>query len=306
MVGKYVDLAESYKSLSEALTHGGLANECAVEIEYIDAEEIVGRGAGALLDGVDGVLVPGGFGERGSEGKVAAIQYAREEGIPFFGICLGMQMAVVEYARHVAGIEGAQSTEFAPKAEHQVIHLMHEQQDVTEKGGTMRLGAYDCELVADSLAGRLYGKPTVSERHRHRYEFNNGYREKLQQAGLVLCGLSPDGNLVEMVELPKDTHPFFLGCQFHPEFKSRPTAPHPLFVGFIAARARATPAHPLRRRGPGRAPIERRSSASGDADARARVAAAQDHLSFSGSVKSLTGRFSAGFSVGVGLARVIA
>jgi CTP synthase len=235
MVGKYVDLAESYKSLSEALVHGGLANECAVSVEYIDAEEIVGRGPGALLAGMDGVLVPGGFGERGSEGKIAAIQYARENKIPFFGICLGMQMAVVEFARHVADIQDAQSAEFAPKAEHRVIHLMDEQQDVTEKGGTMRLGAYDCELVPGSLAGGLYGSPTVSERHRHRYEFNNGYREKLQASGLRLCGLSPDGTLVEMIELEQTVHPFFVGCQFHPEFKSRPTAPHPLFVGYVAA-----------------------------------------------------------------------
>jgi CTP synthase len=235
MVGKYVDLAESYKSLSEALVHGGLANECAVEVEYVDAEEIVGGGPEALLDGVDGVLVPGGFGERGSEGKIAAIEYAREKQIPFFGICLGMQMAVVEFARHVANIDDAQSEEFAPEAEHQVIHLMNEQESVTEKGGTMRLGAYDCKLVPESRASRLYAVRTVSERHRHRYEFNNAYREQLQAAGMVLCGLSPDGTLVEMVELPDKIHPFFLGCQFHPEFRSRPTAPHPLFVGFIAA-----------------------------------------------------------------------
>jgi CTP synthase len=235
MVGKYVDLAESYKSLSEALVHGGLANECAVDIEYIDAEEIVGGGPATLLGGVDAVLVPGGFGERGSEGKIAAIQYARENQIPFFGICLGMQMAVVEFARHVAGIADAQSEEFAPDVEHRVIHLMNEQESVTEKGGTMRLGAYECKLVPESRAARLYATRTVSERHRHRYEFNNAYREQLQAAGLILCGLSPDGKLVEMVELADKTHPFFLGCQFHPEFRSRPTAPHPLFVGFIAA-----------------------------------------------------------------------
>ncbi len=235
MVGKYVDLAESYKSLSEALVHGGLANDCAVDIEYIDAEEIIVRGASALLEGIDGLLVPGGFGERGSEGKIAAIQYAREKAIPFFGICLGMQMAVVEFARHVAEIADAQSEEFAPEAEHQVIHLMHEQEGVTEKGGTMRLGAYDCRMVPKSLAARLYSKSEVAERHRHRYEFNNAYRERLQEAGLVLCGMSPDAKLVEMVELPSESHPFFIGCQFHAEFRSRPTAPHPLFIGFVAA-----------------------------------------------------------------------
>ena len=237
MVGKYVDLAESYKSLSEALVHGGLAHRTGVEIAYVDAEELSVIGAERLLAGYAGVLVPGGFGERGSEGKIEAIRYARENKIPFFGICLGMQMAVVEYARHVAGIEHAQSGEFAPDAADKVIDLMPDQHAVTEKGGTMRLGAYECRLTTGTLAARIYGRVTISERHRHRYEFNNGYREVLTEAGLVLCGLSPDGRLVEMVELSQDVHPFFIGCQFHPEFRSRPTAPHPLFSAYIGAAA---------------------------------------------------------------------
>jgi CTP synthase len=235
MVGKYVDLAESYKSLSEALVHGGLAHEAKVDIEYIDAEAVAIRGPHTMLDGVDAICVPGGFGQRGSEGKIAAIQWARERKLPFFGICLGMQMAVVEFARNVAGVTDAQSAEFAPNAEHKIIDLMTDQEGVTQKGGTMRLGAYDCDLVAGSLAARVYSTHRVSERHRHRYEFNNAYRERVQAAGLVLSGLSPDGRLVEMVELPQTEHPYFLACQFHPEFKSRPTAPHPLFVGFVAA-----------------------------------------------------------------------
>jgi CTP synthase len=235
MVGKYVDLAESYKSLSEALTHGGLPHKAAVDIEYVDAEEIGTRGAEALLSGFAAVLVPGGFGARGSEGKIEAIRYARENQIPFFGICLGMQMAVVEYARSVAGIKDAVSGEFDEKGANKVIDLMPDQQSVTDLGGTMRLGAYDCKLVPETLAWKIYGASAISERHRHRYEFNNAYREPLTDAGLVLSGLSPDGRLVEMVELPKDQHPFFVGCQFHPEFRSRPTLPHPLFAAFIGA-----------------------------------------------------------------------
>ncbi len=235
MVGKYVDLAESYKSLSEALVHGGLANAAAVEITYVDAEEIVVRGAAKLLRGFAGVLVPGGFGQRGSEGKVDSIRYARENRIPFLGICLGMQMAVVEYARDVAGIPGAQSSEFVPGAADRVIDIMADQQNVQEKGGTMRLGAYECQLVHGSLAAKIYGAAKISERHRHRYEFNNAYRDRLEAAGLVLSGLSPDKTLVEMVELPSSVHPFFVGCQFHPEFRSRPTQPHPLFAAYISA-----------------------------------------------------------------------
>ena len=235
MVGKYVDLTESYKSLTEALVHGGLANRVALDITYVDAEELQAKGPEKVLAGASGILVPGGFGERGTEGKIAAIRYAREHKIPFFGICLGMQMAVCEFARDVAGLAGACSGEFVPDAEHKVIDLMEDQAGVQEKGGTMRLGAYECQLRPETLAARTYGRARIFERHRHRYEFNNAYREQLESAGLVLSGLSPDGNLVEIVELPREEHPFFIGCQFHPEFKSRPTAPHPLFAAFVAA-----------------------------------------------------------------------
>ena len=235
MVGKYVDLAESYKSLTEALVHGGLANSSAVEISYVDSEEIISRGAAKVLRGFAGVLVPGGFGQRGSEGKIEAIRWAREEKVPFLGICLGMQMACVEYARNVAGVGGAQSGEFAPESADKVIDLMPDQHQVQDKGGTMRLGAYDCTLVPGTLSARIYGTSKISERHRHRYEFNNAYRERLEGSGLVLSGLSPDGRLVEMVELRAADHPFFVGCQFHPEFRSRPTAPHPLFTAYIGA-----------------------------------------------------------------------
>jgi CTP synthase len=234
VVGKYVDLHESYKSLSEALTHGGLANNAGVDISFVDAEQISARGS-AVLAGLDAILVPGGFGERGSAGKIEAIRWAREHKVPFFGICLGMQLAVIEYARDVAGLEQAQSTEFDPDAKQPLIALMQAQEKVTHKGGTMRLGAYDCELAPNTLARRIYGAAHISERHRHRFEFNNEYRDVLREAGLVLCGTSPDGTLVEMVELPASAHPYFIGCQFHPEFKSRPTAPHPLFTAFIGA-----------------------------------------------------------------------
>lgn len=235
LVGKYVDLTESYKSLNEALVHGGVANKRRVEIVYVSAEDIANHGASEYLQGIDGVLVPGGFGQRGSEGKIAAVRFAREQNIPFLGICLGMQMAVVEFARHVAGIKNAQSGEFEAEAEHRVIDLMLEQEEVTDLGGTMRLGAYECHLAPESSAHAVYGRERISERHRHRYEFNNKYRETLEGAGLVLSGLSPDGLLVEMIELPKEVHPYFLACQFHPEFKSRPTAPHPLFSSFVSA-----------------------------------------------------------------------
>jgi len=234
VVGKYVDLHESYKSLSEALAHGGLANSSGVKIEFVDAETISARGP-AALEGLDAILVPGGFGERGSAGKIEAIRWARENKVPFFGICLGMQLAVIEYARNVAGIEQAQSTEFNADTEEPVIALMEEQEKVTDMGGTMRLGAYDCELAPNTLARRIYGAAKISERHRHRWEFNNAYRDRLRAAGLVLCGLSPDHKLVEMIELPANEHPYFIGCQFHPEFKSRPTAPHPLFTAFVGA-----------------------------------------------------------------------
>ena len=233
IVGKYVDLQDSYKSLHEALVHGGLANNTRVRLEYIDSEEIEKEGAERLLRDVDGVLVPGGFGSRGIEGKIAAIEYARTKRKPFFGICLGMQLSVVEAARHLAGLEEANSSEFNPHTPYPVIDLMDAQRGVERKGGTMRLGAYPCVLKKGSLAHRAYGALEISERHRHRYEFNNLWRERLDGAGLVLSGLSPDGILVEIVELP--THPWFLGCQFHPEFKSKPVRPHPLFRDYIKA-----------------------------------------------------------------------
>ena len=233
VVGKYMSLKESYKSLFEALTHGGIANEAKVELECIEAEKVEEIGSEALLSSVDGILVPGGFGDRGSEGKIEAIRYAREHQVPFLGICLGMQMAVVEFARNVCGLAGANSTEFDPNSPHPVIHLMETQKDIDTKGGTMRLGAYPCVLQDDSLALKLYGRKKISERHRHRYEFNNDYVGRLTQNGVVPSGMSPDGNLVEIIELKN--HPWFLGCQFHPEFKSRPMDCHPLFKGFIKA-----------------------------------------------------------------------
>jgi CTP synthase len=236
VVGKYVHLKDAYKSLHEALVHGGLANDTRVELEYIDSEAIE-RDNGADLDNVlgalDAVLVPGGFGDRGTEGKITAIRYVREHKVPFFGICLGMQLAVVEFARDVAGLDGANSTEFDRDCPHPVIDFMADQRNVRSKGGTMRLGAFPCTLQTGTVAAEAYGTTEISERHRHRYEFANDYREPLTQAGLVLSGTSPDKKLVEMVEL-KD-HPYFVGCQFHPEFKSRPVAPHPLFARFVKA-----------------------------------------------------------------------
>ncbi len=233
IVGKYVHLKDAYKSLHESLVHGGMHNDCHVELEYIDSEEIERDGAEARLGHLDAVLVPGGFGDRGTEGKISAIRYAREKGLPFFGICLGMQLAVIEFARNVAKLEGANSTEFNKDAAHPVIDLMPDQRGVRNKGGTMRLGAYPCALLPGSIASGAYGSVEISERHRHRYEFANDYRDQLQQAGLVLSGTSPDKSLVEIVELKN--HPYFIGCQFHPEFKSRPAAPHPLFARFVHA-----------------------------------------------------------------------
>lgn len=244
IVGKYIHLQESYKSLNEALYHGGIANDCEVKLDFVDSETIDEANCSQRLKKANGVLVPGGFGSRGIEGKINAIRYSREEKLPFFGICLGMQMAVVEYARHVAGMEGAHSTEFDQDTPFPVIYLMKEwfdyksqtvqQRDVTsDKGGTMRLGAYPCMLNEDSVAFKAYKAPEISERHRHRYEFNNELKDKLEQAGLITSGISPDGQLVEIVEVAD--HPWFLGCQFHPEFKSRPMNPHPLFVSFIRA-----------------------------------------------------------------------
>ena len=233
IVGKYVNLTESYKSLAEALTHGGIGNDCRVFLKYLDSEKIEAEGIDGLLDGVDGILVPGGFGERGTEGKIKAIEFARTRNIPFFGICLGMQMAVVEYARNVCRLDDAFSTEFKPDCLNPVIHLMEEQKGVSRKGGTMRLGAYPCSLTKGTFAQKAYGSLEISERHRHRYEFNNAYRGVLVGRGLTLSGIYKDGDLVEMVEI--SGHPWFVGCQFHPEFKSKPLNPHPLFKAFIGA-----------------------------------------------------------------------
>jgi CTP synthase len=244
MVGKYVNLTESYKSLNEALFHGGVANNCEVEIHFVNSEEVRGKDLEQRLSEADGILVPGGFGARGIPGKLDAISYARENKVPFFGICLGMQLAVIDFARHMARLPLADSTEFCAGTPDPVIYLMKEWYDyrtgtvqlrdeTTQKGGTMRLGANPCHLLPGSVARAAYGVDQVSERHRHRYEFNNAYREVLEKAGMSFTGLNPGGDLVEIVEIAE--HPWFLGCQFHPEFKSRPLDPHPLFVAFIRA-----------------------------------------------------------------------
>lgn len=244
LVGKYIELKEAYKSLCEALTHGGIANDARVDICWVDSEDIESRGPAEMLKGMDGILVPGGFGIRGVEGKIAAVTYAREKKVPYFGICLGMQCAVIEIARNLAGLQKANSSEFERETPHPVIYLLEQwydyrtktvqKRDMTcDKGGSMRLGAYPCKLNKGTIAYQAYGVEEISERHRHRYEFNNRYREQLQAAGLVISGTSPDGELVEIVEL--NEHPWFLGCQFHPEFKSTPRKPHPLFKSFINA-----------------------------------------------------------------------
>jgi CTP synthase len=233
VVGKYIELHDAYKSVYEAIIHGGIANDCGVEIEKIEAEQIEKLGPEKALKGLGGVLVPGGFGERGIEGKVIAAQYAREKKLPYLGLCLGMQIATIEFARNVLKLDKAHSTEFDPQTPHPVIALLDEQKKVSKKGGTMRLGSQPCQLKMGSMAAHLYGAFVVNERHRHRYEFNNAYREQFENAGFVFSGLSPDGKLVEVIEL-KD-HPFFIASQFHPEFQSKPNKPHPLFKGFIAA-----------------------------------------------------------------------
>ncbi|MFB0507253.1 MAG: CTP synthase [Thermodesulfobacteriota bacterium] len=243
VVGKYVHLKDSYKSLHEALIHGGVANDCRVELTYVDSERLEKEKAAELLKGARGILVPGGFGQRGIAGKIKAVQYARENEIPFFGICLGMQAAVIEFARNMVGLKRANSSEFDTNTATPVIHLMEEWVDQkkvvqkrdmhSDKGGTMRLGAYPCRLEEGSLALRAYNRKMIWERHRHRYEFNNGYRGVLTKSGLKMSGISPDGELVEIIEFVD--HPWFLGCQFHPEFKSHPMDPHPLFRDFIKA-----------------------------------------------------------------------
>lgn len=233
LVGKYTQLHDAYLSVVESLSHAGTENDAVVEIKWVDSEKLTDANVRENLSDCAGILVPGGFGDRGIEGMISAVRYARESNTPFFGICLGMQMAVIEFARHAAGLEDAHSTEFDPLSKTPVIALMAEQQGIVAKGGTMRLGKYPCRLAPESVSAKLYGKLDIDERHRHRYEFNNEYRQILQDAGLRLAGLSPDGGLVEMVELPE--HPWFVGVQFHPEFKSRPNRAHPLFRGFIEA-----------------------------------------------------------------------
>jgi CTP synthase len=246
VVGKYVHLTDTYKSLNEALAHGAVVNDARVELRYVDSEELDGARVAAQLGGCDAVLIPGGFGQRGLEGKILAIRYAREHGIPFFGICLGMQLAVIEYLRNVAGLTDAQTSEVAPNAAHPVVRMMDAQRNFVDLGGTMRLGTYPCVLGEGTRARDIYGgAEVVSERHRHRYEINPDYHDLLRRSGMSICGTSPDGLLVEMVELPN--HPYFVACQFHPEFKSRPLVPHPLFVSFVRAaverqRAAARPA----------------------------------------------------------------
>ncbi len=233
IVGKYTHVRDAYKSVIEALVHAGSANDARVHLRWVESSEVEARGAAAVLGDVDGILVPGGFGERGIEGKVAAVRHARETGVPFFGLCLGMQVATIEFARSVVGWADANSSEFDPQSEHKVIDLLADQANVTDKGGTMRLGAYRCALRAGSLAARAYGRPEIEERHRHRYELNNKYAQQLTSRGLVLSGKCVGRELIEIVELPD--HPWFLAVQFHPELKSRPQDPHPLFRDFVRA-----------------------------------------------------------------------
>lgn len=237
VVGKYVALQDAYISITESLRHAAVANEAELDIHWVNAEEIEADDTdmAKVMAGVDGILVPGGFGNRGIEGKIKAIQYAREHKIPFFGICLGMQCAVIEFARHVCGMADANSSEFNPNSAHPVIDLMPEQIDVEDLGGTMRLGLYPCKVYPDTLTSKAYNAELIYERHRHRYEFNNAFREEIVGKGLVLGGTLPNGRLVEIVELHESEHPWFLGAQFHPEFKSRPTNPHPLFRDFVGA-----------------------------------------------------------------------
>ena len=233
LVGKYVSLRDAYMSVAESLYHGGFENNCEVNIRWISAEDVEEKGAEHMLTGLDGILVPGGFGDRGIEGKIEAIRYARENKIPFFGICLGMHCAIIEYARNVCGWQDANSTEFNPHTSHPVIALLPEQEEVENLGGTMRLGQYPCRLQEGSFSRNAYGQELIYERHRHRYELNNEFRRRLEEAGILMSGISPDGRLVEIIELPD--HPWFVGTQFHPEFKSRPNRAHPLFRDFIAA-----------------------------------------------------------------------
>ena len=236
LVGKYIQLHDAYLSVTEALNHAGYACHTKVEIQWIDSETLTQENSEAILGQLDGILVPGGFGERGIEGMIEAARYAREHQVPYLGLCLGMQIAVIEFARHVVGWQDAHSGEFDGKCAHKVIDFMPDQSEEVDKGGTLRLGSYPCMVKEHSLLSRLYGKKEIWERHRHRYEVNNRYRSDLEQEGLILCGQSPDGRLVEAVEL--SAHPFFVGVQYHPEFKSRPNRPHPLFLGLVKATVR--------------------------------------------------------------------
>ncbi|MFM2177393.1 MAG: hypothetical protein RL015_1491 [Verrucomicrobiota bacterium] len=233
VVGKYIELQDAYKSIYEALTHAGAANDTKVDIVRLDAEAIEKAGPDTYLNGLQGILIPGGFGDRGTEGKIASARYARESGIPYFGICLGMQIAVIEFARNICGLKNATSTEFDKSAEHPVISMMEEQKKVKQLGGTMRLGTWVTDLKPDTKAYEMYQTSTITERHRHRYEFNEDYKDQLEASGLVISGISPKGELAEMIELP--SHPFYVACQFHPEFLSKPNTPHPLFNGFVKA-----------------------------------------------------------------------
>jgi len=237
VVGKYTENGDAYHSIQEALKHGGIANDARVNIEWIESDSLEepGMDYAARFADIDGIIVAPGFGARGVEGKIQAIKYVRETGLPFFGICYGMQMAVIEFARHEVGLTNANTEEVSPDTPYPVVHILPEQKHITEKGGSMRLGSYPCRLTQNSMVGRLYGADVIDERHRHRYEVNNEYREKLGKAGMIFSGVSPDYRLVEIVELPESVHPYFIGVQFHPEFKSRPNRAHPLFSGLIAA-----------------------------------------------------------------------
>ena len=245
VVGKYIELQDAYKSVYESITHAGIAHQCKVNIRRIDAEDLEKRNGLSLLRGLDGILVPGGFGDRGTEGKIAAARYAREKGVPYYGLCLGLQIAVIEFARNVLGLKGANSTEFDPACAHPVINMMEEQKKIIDKGATMRLGSYECALTPGTLAHRAYGADSVRERHRHRFEVNNAYVDRLKRAGMVVSGLNPRRNLVEVIELKG--HPWFLATQAHPEFQSKPSKAHPLFAAFIGAALRGKRKRPARR-----------------------------------------------------------
>ncbi|MFM8338274.1 MAG: CTP synthase [Opitutaceae bacterium] len=245
VVGKYIELQDAYKSVYESITHAGIAHQCKVNIRRIDAEELEKRNGLSLLRGLDGILVPGGFGDRGTEGKIAAARYAREKGVPYYGLCLGLQIAVIEFARNVLGLKGANSTEFDPACAHPVINMMEEQKKIIDKGATMRLGSYECALTPGTLAHRAYGADSVRERHRHRFEVNNAYVDRLKRAGMVVSGINPRRNLVEVIELKG--HPWFVATQAHPEFQSKPSKAHPLFAAFIGAALRGKRKRPARR-----------------------------------------------------------